>query len=765
MGRESFGRAGPLATVFFAGLTGVITQVLILRELLVLFHGNELSTGLFYSSWLVGTAVGAGAAGFWHRAKEPAKAVFPVVLLFGCLVIPASLLIIRGSRILWALPIGEAISLPLMVVICLVAAFPPCAILGSLFSMAWSCYVDQMSEATGESPIRVYVFEGFGAAAGGAVFYSVLLPYLPPFHAALAIAALLAGLAIVHGISVRLGGGGSAVLGVTGCVSALLLLTSVWTMNDLEAASRRWQWGDRFVTVRDTPYHNLALLEEAGLFSLFGNGLWYFSAPDPLVAESAVHPVLLQHPRPKTALLIGGGISGLLTEALKHPDMATVDYVEPDPQLIALAREHLPTDLVSVLTDPRARVIHQDAVSFVQAAGRPYDVILLNVGEPMNLEQNRFYTVEFFHAIKRHLRSDGIFSFAIATPPDMVGLTQGRLLRSLNTTLRAVFPKVLLVMGSEGARFLATVDEHGLKSEPQELILRARTRGLSLSYLNEAALRDLFSPFRAQYLDAFLQQGVSPPPNEDFRPVCALQSLLVWSAQIHPALQPILLSMTSKGGGWLWGVVSSLMVFMVVSACVARRRGSRSPGVGMSVLLMGSAQMILQLSLVFAFQILKGFVYTELALIVSAYMVGIASGAGLCEPMGGWIRKPRKWLALAQLVFIGHFAVSVLLLVLFHSDRPHEGQTPLMVVIPVLALIAGALGGLHFSLAVRALTRKESGAPRAWLGGGLYALDLLGAAAGALAASLILLPVYGLVMTCLVPIALLVGSLAALVLI
>jgi len=58
---------------------------------------------------------------------------------------------------------------------------------------------------------------------------------------------------------------------------------------------------------------------------------------------------------------------------------------------------------------------------------------------------------------------------------------------------------------------------------------------------------------------------------------------------------------------------------------------------------------------------------------------------------------------------------------------------------------AGLPGGLHFALAVTAVTK--AGAPSAKSAGVLYALDLAGAAAGGLLASLLLLPIFGMMTT------------------
>jgi spermidine synthase len=41
------------------GFGGIVAQTLLLRELLVLFSGNELSLGLIIGSWIVSEALGA----------------------------------------------------------------------------------------------------------------------------------------------------------------------------------------------------------------------------------------------------------------------------------------------------------------------------------------------------------------------------------------------------------------------------------------------------------------------------------------------------------------------------------------------------------------------------------------------------------------------------------------------------------------------------------------------------------------------------------
>ena len=166
--------------------------------------------------------------------------------------------------------------------------------------------------------------------------------------------------------------------------------------------------------VYDTAYHNIAVVKKNGQVSVFTNGLWSFSEPDRFSAEQGAHLALLQHPNPKTILLLGGGIAGLLEEVLKQPGIRHIDYVEPDPDLIDLLTPHLLPATVRSLRHPRVRLVHQDPRIFMSRSRTRYDVVLMNSGDPITAQMNRFYTQEFYANVKQRLSPGGIFSFAVS---------------------------------------------------------------------------------------------------------------------------------------------------------------------------------------------------------------------------------------------------------------------------------------------------------------------------------------------------------------
>ena len=55
----------PVLTITTTGFVATVAQIIIIRELLVLFYGNELSAGLIFAGWLLWSGLGSGLSGKW----------------------------------------------------------------------------------------------------------------------------------------------------------------------------------------------------------------------------------------------------------------------------------------------------------------------------------------------------------------------------------------------------------------------------------------------------------------------------------------------------------------------------------------------------------------------------------------------------------------------------------------------------------------------------------------------------------------------------
>lgn len=729
-----------------AGFAATVAQILLLRELLVLFYGNEMSTALVLAGWLLWTGVGSAVGVGLMRRLAPGEGSLALLLTLQACGVPALVLLVRGARWLFGIPLGELAPWGTMLLVCFAAPvlFAPFA--GMLFGWCWAFRGASASEGESARPLVIYVGEALGAAAGGLVFYFVLLRVATVWTAAWVVAALLLAVA---GYVLATAGTEAGRFKVSWAVWVLAVIgiTALATSGeDLETRSRRWQWGADLVDTRDTPFHNIAIFEERGQISVFVNGLWLATQPDPATAELAIHPVLLQHPDPRRALLLGGGPGGHLAEVLRHPSVESVDYVEQDPALIELTGGGLEAESHGLSVKDRVQVLQQDAGTFVRRTAESYDVIVMNVGDPINAQMNRFYTEENFSRLGERLHPGGILTFSVPGGGDMVGPSHARLLGSMYWTLRQVFPAVRAVPG-ERAWFFAAREEASLLLDPRVLGGRIGERGLDLVHVREDTLDDLMNPMRLDNLDAILADRQDSPINRQFAPICYFHGLMLWASQWHPALGHWIGRAAAVPTAWLVVGFGLIGILTILFFWLGEPRYRAA--VGTSVMVVGAVGMVLQVVLILIFQILAGFAYLQLALIIALFMAGLAVGA---VAVAVRMRSGRQdawailWLARVQ----GGVTLLPLLLVVFVSSsaegmRQSLSTTAVAWLVTLASLFTGALGGSHFALA--ALASAAVGARVERTGGYLYAVDLAGAAGGALAAGLLLVPLLGIAST------------------
>jgi spermidine synthase len=93
--------------------------------------------------------------------------------------------------------------------------------------------------------------------------------------------------------------------------------------------------------------------------------------------EMAVHVPLNVHRRAVSALVVGGGDGGVVSELVKHKGLERITVVEPDDGVIEAARRWFPA-LAQAFSDPRVRVEGGDAGSFVRETRDRFDVMVID---------------------------------------------------------------------------------------------------------------------------------------------------------------------------------------------------------------------------------------------------------------------------------------------------------------------------------------------------------------------------------------------------
>ncbi|MFA5308258.1 MAG: polyamine aminopropyltransferase [Dehalococcoidales bacterium] len=155
--------------------------------------------------------------------------------------------------------------------------------------------------------------------------------------------------------------------------------------------------------------------------------------------EALVQPVMITHPGPETVFIAGGGEGATLREVLRHKTVKKAVMVDIDDQVTELSKKYLPAHAAGAFEDKRAEVHHVDAREFLKKSKEKYDVIIIDLPDP--IEEGpaaRLFTNEFYWIVREKLNVEGLISVQAgsANPTELLNLT------AVSTTLKSVFPVV-----------------------------------------------------------------------------------------------------------------------------------------------------------------------------------------------------------------------------------------------------------------------------------------------------------------------------------
>jgi spermidine synthase len=588
-GRAGVMRRAVLLSVTCLGVSSIVTQIVTLREFLGVFAGNELVIGIILGNWLLLTGLGSYAGRYGDRIRDPIRWLLLCQTAIA-LAPPVQVALIRLLKAL-VLP-GLMLGIGEIFLASLVLLSPYCLVSGFLLTL-FSAVVSRRRDARQIGD--VYVLDTVGDIAGGLIFSFFLVFFLSPFQTVTLLMMLnLAAATFLASSAAPVGRRLSRSLPLLGL---LLLSTLALWRSDLESLTIGAGFpGQELLEHRTTAYGSLVVTRQGGQINVYENGLPVGSTEDPVAAEEAVHYALAQHPDPRTILLVSGGLTGAHRQAAKYP-LERIDYVELDPAVLELAER-----LAGAGSDPRLRMIAKDARRLVRSSRDEYDAILMDLPDPATAQLNRFYTTEFFSEVHRALRVGGVFSFGLSGAENYANQSVRLLGSAVHRSLADVFRNVLVIPGAR--QFLIASDrplDYGIAARLQE-------RGIATDYVREDYLRGKLTEDRI----AAARENLSIPtgPNRDFFPVSYYAHLRYWLSQF--------------GSGLL---LPSMLVVAILILTGSLLAGSRRPVVAGALCSSAFAGMGLEVVLLLAFQICYGYVYHQIGLIVTAFLIGVAAGA------------------------------------------------------------------------------------------------------------------------------------------
>ena len=698
-----------------AGFFAQLTQILLLRELMVVLSGDELALGIMLAVWLFFVGLGA----LWARALVGNDKVIGPILLFSTVSLPLALALLRLSRGFLDAPLGTPLGLVHTLVLSLVACCLPALGAGLLFVV--------LVGATRASPALTYAGESLGALLGGVLFVFALVGALAP----VTMAALAAFVLVLAGTCWS---GSRWMWGLL-----LFWLGGLFLGGPLDGwlESQRWRQmlpAGTLVETTESPYGRWSALRLGEQWSFFLDSQHHsdLSLGEETIGE-LVNTAMLQNSGPKKVLFIGGCLLGAPQALLQGA--SRVDC----PELNALPWR----SFTDVWRHEALHLVADDPVGFLQDTSETYDVIIHDGQGPNTVGQSRLYGVEFFGLVAQKLAPDGVLALSLPGQYHQLGDEVRQRNAVVYHSIGAVLPKILVSPG-DPAMFLATA-AGGLTLDREVLLRRLEEVSTAPSAYKAWLYTDPFPVDQMMLLNRSLASWPGEPEPLSVLDLLDTRLMVLPDAYEKPPLNTLehpraywytRLAQTAKFEPQWLALFQRLPVatrmFLGSAGLVllglglhGRSRPRPRRGLTLSSGASAFAAMTLQIVVLLWFQSVVGQAYVGLALLSAALMAGVslgALGAHFCS-------SPVAGLRGAQLSIV---AVGGLLWLLL----PFR-VAPLSVLV---AILLGGLLGLHFGCAAALWPGRKDEAAR-WL----YGADLFGGAMGALLVAAIVIPADGMV--------------------
>jgi spermidine synthase len=714
--------------VITLGSCAVCAQAVFFREILSLFTGTELILGLLLAAWLFWVGAGGAVGGRLVRARSRRTfAALERLMITAAMLVPASTICIRIGRSLLARPPGELPSFAGALLFSVVVMAPFGFVYGTIYNLA-SSLRGEISSSMREGITRIYIWEAAGFLAGAVAFSFVLILFFTQLEAAFIVSYILAAVTVLAGAGSGFPTARIAALAAAGAV----LCIAVPRIDEVTFSLIYPSYDIRHFT--SSRYGEIVVASEREVISFFSGGVRLFSVPEPERTEEFVHIPLLMHPAPRRVLLVGGSLGGGWREAVKHPTVESVDCLELDGELLDLALELEDTldarDAWSGVVNGRAsiggrevRFIETDGRFHVTARRRTYDVIVLSVPPPINLQLNRYFTTDFFSHARSALNPGGVLAVSHPSSENFLTNEQARILRSIQLTLEDVFRDVVVLPGST-VHFIAG---EGI-SDVNEILPRLRGRNVETRFINENFLPFRFSAERIAFLVGNLSGAGDVGLNTDTRPVTPLYELILEGRRLGSSALLALERLLAVPRYVPVAALSALclIVFLGARGLTAARSGVWAVGLG---------SILLQLIVLLAYQSFSGILYHAMVLLTALFMAGAALGALLAQ------RRPGRGFVNPRLLHVSFAALAVAIIVWIYVVKAGSIPYPAgAAVFHLFSASCGLLTGAYYSAVVRtAMPEDDSIVPATF-----YAWDLFGACVGGLLGGAILFPVTGI---------------------
>lgn len=676
----------------FSGFSSLAIQIILIRELLVIFKGNELSAGIILANWLLINGIGAYAAKYLLKYNKSIKSSIILFLIMS--ILPPIIISALYFFYFKIFTFGIMVSISDMFFTTLIALFPFCFINGVLFT-----FISQLISSNRKKNriAPTYAFESAGSILGG-VLVNVLIILLFPASSILILLLIMNLLAASLLLFKYFNKTTSLIIGLTGLLIIALVIITFSDHNHT-----KWMYPRQEVIKKITsPYHQIVTTKKEGQELIYLNGE-ILETNNIKLQEERVHFPLSQIDTAQNVLIISDNIFTCFKELVKYPGIEKIIFLNIDQNLIDLNLKHYTgwkdTNKVNV------KFVHQDPVFYIRnQSQKKFDLILVDLPSPSTAQINKYYTVEFFRLCRKHMTKNAVFSISLEGSENYLSNESSDLISSVYSSLLNSFPNVMLITGTQF--FFLSAD----KKLNYSLIESVNKLEVNNEYVNHNYIDTSLIKLRSQMIMENLNSQ---------HKINSIAKPISYFLQIRYSL--------SKQQYKISGIIITFVIILLFLS-----RGGNAVNFG---LMTGGFSIAgLEYFLIFSYQVVFGSIFHMIGLIITFIMGGSAIGVFLIPKI---IKKSSALIYLGIMTFISILSALIIHFLGGYNILDEQWFTTKAFYL-FTALILGTVLGFQFHVATN--IQKESFGK---LAAKTYSSDLSGAAIGSLLTSVIIIPLWG----------------------
>lgn len=476
-GIDDSGQAGnnrlPGGNIFFLGFFTSALQLLVLREIMNISGGYELIAGTYFATWLILSAAGAFSAG---TASVPDIKTINIFLFLSPLI-TLLLFIVTGNFFL--LP-GETPGYYKVLIFTIAVLSPACFISGYAFV--------RLTVLSPGPAGKSYATETAGGIVAGLSVAGLTSGVANTFT----IWAILSAVAIACLWFYYPGRKTFFVLAYRG--AAIIAIIMLPLVTPFDAMLRNCLiHGIKITESKDSKYGNISTGYSAEEKTIFYNHSLAVYEHDVSDREEGVHFAMLQHPYPDNILVISGSLPSIISEVSRY-GKKKVTFIERDPQLVKTAYTGSNSSW-----DNDTDIIFSDAFSYVKDKGKKFDVVMMHLPPPSTLALSRYFSREFFTALKGRMTSGAVLACSPGSYSAYGSDKAVRLYSSISNTLGLSFHNVVPIQGN---RLWFIASDSALSTSITAL---ARERQIATPYIGGGYIDDSLLQLQTERLSEILK--------------------------------------------------------------------------------------------------------------------------------------------------------------------------------------------------------------------------------------------------------------------